>query len=121
MTRKIIWTFSVLFILVSCEKDMTLDTADLQGTWTEQTNNSVKSKLIFENETLYFIKPSYTDTLTFRLDKKKELIFLALKFNPSSGESNHKISLNRKSEELSIRGLFPSIPEQVIETKFKKE
>lgn len=121
MTKNIIWAIGILIILVSCKKEKFPDTDDLKGTWTEQTNNSVKHKLIFEQETLYFIKSTAADTLSYRLDKKQDLIYLTLKYNPSSGECSHKLLLNKKSKTLIIWGLFPSIPEQVTETKFGQE
>jgi hypothetical protein len=117
MTKKAIWTIGVLIILVSCKKEKFLDRDDLKGSWIEQTNNSIKNKLIFEEETLYFIKPNTADTLSHRLDRKRDLLYLT----QSAGESNHKLLLNKKSKLFSVWGLFPSIPEQVTETKFKKE
>lgn len=121
MNKKAIWTIWILFILFSCKKEKFPDKDDLNGTWIEQTDNSFKRKLIFEHETIYFIKTTSVDTLSYWLDKKQDLIYLALKYNPSAGESNHKILFNKKRKALTIFGLFPSIPEQVTETKFLKE
>jgi hypothetical protein len=121
MNKKAIWTIWILFILVSCKKEKFPDKDDLKGTWIEQTDNSFKHKLIFEEEIVYFIKSTSVDTLSYRLDKKQDFIFLTLKYNPSSGESNHKISLTKKNKTLRIWGLFGSIPEQITETKFLKE
>jgi hypothetical protein len=121
MYQKTIWTLLIIITLASCKKERFPDTDDLQGTWTEQTDNSAKHALIFDTQTLYFIKPNTVDTLSYRLDKNQDLIYLTLKNNPSAGESNHKMLLNKKSKTLTIWGLFPSIPEQVTETKFEKQ
>lgn len=121
MNKKTIWTFAILIILVSCKKEIFPENNDLQGIWIEQTNNLIKDKLIFKQETLYFTKANIVDTLLYRLDKKQESIFLSLKGNPNSGESNHKITFNRKSKTLTILGLYASVPEKITETIFKKE
>jgi uncharacterized membrane protein len=95
----------VLFALISCKKDPSLNKAELIGTWVEQFENSFQHKLIFETGTLYLFKSSSTDTLSYRVDYKQERIYLSLKNDPSSAESNHKILLNRKGI-LTIWGLF---------------
>ena len=121
MSRRIILAIGILLILISCKKEKFPEIDDLKGTWTEQTDNSFKYELIFEQETLYFVKPATVDTLSYRLDKNNDVIYLTLKFNPSAGESNHKILVNKRSKTLTIWGLLPSIPENVTDTKFKKE
>lgn len=121
MDKRAIWAIGILFIIVSCKKEKFPDKDDLNGTWIEQTDNSAKHKLIFVNEIIYFIKPTSVDTLSYKLDKKQDLIYLTLKYNPQSGESNHKFSLNKKSKTLTILGLFPSLALDVTETKFLKE
>ena len=119
MKKIIILTIGSLIILISCKKEKFPDTDELSGTWTEQTDNLFKHKLVFAEETLYFVKSNTSDTLLYRLDKKKGLIYLT-QINNSSLESNHKILLNKKSNILEIWGLVPSIPENESETKFEK-
>lgn len=109
-----------MILISSCTKEKFPNLEDLQGTWTQQTENSAKHILIFEPQTMYFIKPDTEDTLVYRLDKNKNLLYLTLKNNPSAGESNHKILLNKKSQILTIFGLFPGVSSQISETKFKK-
>ena len=104
----------------SCKKEKFPDKDNLKGSWTEQTDNSFKHKLIFDSETMLFIKSSTVDTLLYRLDKKSDLIFLTLKNNSTIGESSHTILYNKKGKTLTIFGLFPSI-DKTTETKFKKE
>jgi len=118
--KKIIFiTASMLLVFVSCKKEKFPKIDELTGNWIEQTSNSYKHKLIFEDETMSFFKQRVTDTLTYRLDKKQEFIFLKLKNNPSVGESNHKISINKKNKELTIWDFF--IGTSTSETFFKKE
>lgn len=104
-----------LIVFMSCKKEKFPDIDDLTGTWIEQTDQSFKHKLIFVQEKVYFIKSTQTDTLSYRLDKEQEIIYLS----SSAGESSHKILLNKKEKILTIWGLFPST--NVSETKFKKE
>ncbi|HET6243811.1 MAG: hypothetical protein H0V01_02915 [Bacteroidetes bacterium] len=118
--KKIIFIIvTSLFIFASCKKEKFPEIDDLTGNWIEQTSNSFKHKLIFEDETMYFFKPSSVDTLSYRLDKKQEVIYLRLKNNPAAGESNHKILINKKKKELTIWGLFIGV--NTSETIFKKE
>lgn len=120
--RRTFPTIAFLIILfTACKKEVFPEIDNLTGSWIEQTDNSFKNKLIFDGDILYFVQSTYTDTLLVRLDKKQELMFLSLKNNPSSGESNHKIILNKKENTLTVWGLFASIPEDVSETVFNKE
>ena len=118
ITRQTTWIVSIMLAFVSCKKEKFPDKDNLSGSWTEQTDNSFKHKLIFDSNTMLFIKSSTVDTLSYRLDKKSALIFLRLKSNSSAVESSHKILYNRKSRTLTFIGLFPSI-DKTTETKFK--
>jgi|JI9StandDraft_2_1071091.scaffolds.fasta_scaffold104310_2 hypothetical protein len=111
----------VFLTLLSCEKGRFPNSDNLIGSWTEQTDNSFKHKLVFDKETMFFFQSNAIDTLAYRLDKKSGLLFLSLKGNPSAGESNHKILLNKRRKSLTIFGLFASIPEATNETKFTKD
>jgi hypothetical protein len=119
MNKIILISVISVIVFISCKKEKFPDIDDITGSWIEQTDQSFKHRLIFETETVYFIKSTQTDTLSYRLDKKQELIYLKLKNNPSAGESSHKMLLNKKEKTLTIWGLFPST--NVSETKFKKE
>jgi len=119
MKNTILITTFLLLAFVSCKKEKFPKIDDLTGSWIEQTSNSYKHKLIFEDETMYFFKQTVIDTLTYRLDKEQELIFLKLNNDPSIGESSHKISINKKKKELTIWGIF--IGTSTSETVFKKE
>lgn len=121
MKRSIPIIVLLIILITSCKKEIFPKMDNLSGSWMEQTENSYKHKIIFDGEVLYFVKETNTDTLVFRLDDKQDLIFLSLKSAPSSGESNHKIILNKKENTIRIWGLFPSIPENVSETVFEKE
>ncbi len=115
--KKSCYTLLILISLIGCKKENFPKSEDLIGSWIEVTDNSFKHELIFETEKVYFVKSTQTDTLTYVLDKKEELIFLS----SSSAESSHKILLNKKEGLLTVWGLFPSIPEKVSETVFKQE
>ncbi len=108
-----------LFAFISCKKEKFPKTNELKGSWTEQTNNSFKHKLFFEEEIMCFFKQTTVDTLIYSLDDNQKLIFLKLKNNPSAGESSHKIYINKDNKELKIFGLFAGT--STIETVFKKE
>ena len=60
--KKITLIMSFIFIFVSCEKFPKND--ELIGSWVEQTDNTFKCKLIFEDEIVYLFKSSKIDTLS---------------------------------------------------------
>ena len=108
-----------LLILTACKKEIFPGKKDLIGVWVEKTESSFKHKLIFEYEKLYFVKSTTTDTLNYWLEEDQERLYLSL---PSTtGESHHKILLNKKKDELTIWNLFPNIPPNATVTVFKKE
>jgi hypothetical protein len=94
---------------------------ELKGSWIELTDNSFKHKLIFEDENIYFVKPSVIDTFSFRLNKEHGTIHLSLKNHPSSGESNHEIVFNKKENTITLWGLFGGTPNYISKTTFKRE
>lgn len=110
---------ATILVFNSCKKEKFPEIDDLTGNWIEQTSNSFKTKITFEGETMYLFKSSTVDTLSYRLDEKQELIFLSLKNNLATGESSHKILINRKSKELTIWGLFTGV--NTSENIFKSE
>jgi hypothetical protein len=117
---KLISLFALL-MLVSCKKEVFPKKKNIIGTWVEQTNNSFKHKLVFEEDVLYFTKSSRTDTSFYSLDKEKKVLSLTLVNSPSGISTEHKILINKKNNELTIWGLFISTPENISETVFKKE
>lgn len=116
---KLMYLF-ILLLLVSCKKEVFPNKSDIIGAWIEQTNNPFKHKLVFKEETLYFFKSSSTDTLSYWLDEKNEVLSLQLLNSQTDITTKHKISFNKKNKELRIWGLFISAPEE-SETLFKKD
>jgi hypothetical protein len=121
MNKVILLILFSTIVFISCKKEKFPDIDDLTGSWVELTDQSFKHRLIFKEVTMYFIKPTLTDTFLYRLETKQELLYLQLKNNPSGGESNHKIQINKKKNELIIWNLFGGHPGFISETKFKKE
>lgn len=120
-TLKLVNLFALLMLmLISCKKEVFPNKSDLIGTWTEQTNNSFKHKLVFEEETLYFFKSSSTDTLFYSLDKDKKVLSISLVNSLLDISTKHKIIINKRENILTIWGLFISAPSESI-TEFKKE
>jgi len=118
MKKIILISISLLFTFISCEKFP--KEKDLIGSWIEQTDNVFKAKLTFEEEIVYHFRPTSIDTFFYWLDKKQESLYFAPK-KYSEDKSFHKISLNKKKNELTIWGLYISIPEKPSETVLKKE
>ncbi len=120
MKNKIAFLFILVLTMTSCKKDKFPELKQLQGKWTEVTDNSLKHDLRFENETMYFIRPNSIDTLVFRLDDKEEKMFLRLKNQNTETESQYKILINKKRDQITVWNLFITIGSET-ETSFKKE
>jgi len=119
--NKSILILSIAFVLCvsSCKKEVFPDQNDIVGTWIEKTTNSDKTQFTFrDNGIAYLTKPNQpTDTLSYILNDSKELLYLS----NDAGESNHQIELHKKTDELTIWNLFPSIPENPSEKIFEKK
>lgn len=120
--KSVIWLLSLtLLSITACNKEQFPEEKDLQGSWTEITENEEKNRLYFEEQTLYFNKITITDTFIYHFDKKQGYIYLRLKNHPESGESYHEILINKKEGVLTIRNLFAAIPENTSVSKFNKD
>jgi hypothetical protein len=110
----------LLLIVTSCKKEKFPDPKQLQGTWTEINEKPNKHQLRFENEIIYFIKQNTIDTLIFRLDDKEEKMFLKLQNPNYDTETQHRIKINRKRDEITVWNLFATTNFET-ETTFKKD
>lgn len=119
MKKMLLIIITSLTVLISCKKESFPDVNQLQGSWIEQTDNSFKHKLVFQDDILFFVKSSKTDTLIYNLDKENEVLSLKLVNSPSGITTEHKILINKRKKELIIWGLFIGI--NTSETTFKKE
>ena len=119
--RIAIYLLLVMFLSVSCEKDEinSINSQQLQGTWTEQTDNSFKYKLKFQNDTMCFFQKDAIDTLFYRLDSNYKM-YLFYEKSINRIESQHSIQLNEKSNVLTVSNLFPTFDKETI-TVFEKD
>ena len=117
--RLLVFILGLVIFLTSCKKEIFPDKNDIVGNWIEITTNSDKTQLRFDVcGVAYLTKPNQpTDTFSFSLDDSKELLC----FSNDAGMSFHQIELNKKTDEITIWSLFPSIPENPSETRFEKE
>jgi hypothetical protein len=109
MKKIILSSFLLLLALVySCAKCPTTD--ELQGTWFEQSDNAIKTKLIFQgNNLLYYFHPPYIDTLSYSLDRKHKMIFLNLVRNVNNANpTGYTIEYHKRKKILTITGLLPN-------------
>ena len=110
MNNKNILSFLLLFvIIISCEKAPTQ--AQLQGTWTEVSDNPTKTKLIFvADSVLYYFHPPQIDTLVYKLDQKHRSIELTFFHNPNNiGVTSYEIDYHKNKKVLTIVGLLPTM------------
>ncbi|MEI8273095.1 MAG: hypothetical protein WCG08_10775 [Paludibacter sp.] len=119
--RIAIYLLLVIFLSVSCEKDEinSINSQQLQGTWTEQTDNSFKYKLKFQSDTMYFFQKDAIDTLFYRLDSNNKM-YLFYEKSINRIESQHSLLLNKKANVLTVSNLFPTFDKETI-TVFDKD
>jgi len=119
--RIAIYLLLVIFLSVSCEKDEinSINSQQLQGTWTEQTDNSFKYKLKFQSDTMYFFQKDAIDTLFYRLDSNNKM-YLSGEKSINRTESQHSLLLNKKANLLTVDNLFPTF-DKVTVTVFNKD
>ncbi len=99
-----IFLLSIL-LFTACDDEKFPETSDLIGTWTFETDDAFKPKLRFEEEYMYLIGEQKTDTFSYQLNKKEQMInFQTLGVNPSL--MRRQIEVNPKTNTLSIWGFF---------------
>lgn len=109
--------FRILFLLVTallagCDKEKFPDEFNLQGPWIEKNEAAFRVEIEFRSSNRAFLKrapETGTDTLLYRLDKADELLLFKPEDFPDGNRTTHKMTYNRKSEELTINGLLPSV------------
>lgn len=114
----------LLPVLHACNKDDFPDEFSIQDTWIEKTDKSFRMEIEFRSQNRAFFKKeegSIAEELRYRLDKADELLLFLPEEFPDGTRSTHKISYDRKTEELTIYGLLPSIPEEVSKTVFVRK
>src|ERR1035437_10713174 len=102
MNKKTISSLLLLLALVfSCQKCPTNDV--LQGTWTEVTSATDKSKLIFQGNYLFFFHTPSIDTFSYTLDTKHCILSLTLlKNSTNSGSKGCDIQYHKKKKIMKI-------------------
>ena len=119
--RIAIYLLLVMFLSVSCEKDEInpINSQQLQGTWTQQTDNSFKYKLKFQSDTMYFFQKDAIDTLFYRLDSNNKM-YLFYEKSINRIESQHSLKIKKKANVLTVSNLFPTFDKETI-TVFDKD
>lgn len=103
--KHLIFFLVFISLIYSCAKCPTVD--QLQGTWYEQTDNAVQTKLIFQgNSLMYYFHPPAIDTLSYSLDTKHKTIFLNFYRNPNNiGPTGYTIEYHKRKKIMTITGL----------------
>ncbi len=112
---KIAFRISILLfaaLFSGCDKEKFPDEFNLQGPWIEKNEAAFRVEIEFRSSNRAFLKRSPetgTDTLLYRLDKADELLLFKPEEFPDGNRTTHKMTYNRKAEELTINGLLPSV------------
>ena len=130
MKRIFLLTAAALLFFVSCEKKFP-NKKELIGTWTEKTDNVIKTKLIFNDNTVYVFKPttpiSIDTSFSYSLGRWRGRRYLNIHFESGiqgeSGYSGYDISFDKKNNELTIfsGGFLYFIEQKDDNIVFKKE
>ncbi|MHC1775646.1 MAG: hypothetical protein AB9834_09560 [Lentimicrobium sp.] len=116
--------FLILILSFGCNKDEFPDEFSIIGPWIENTAEAGKVEIEFKSGNRAYLKTVPTepfDTLMYRLEKKDELQLFLPEEYPNGIRTTHKLGYSQKNEELTIYGLFPSIPESPSKTVLKRK
>jgi hypothetical protein len=105
---------------ISCKKEVSNE-VDFIGLWRETGSTKVATIEFKSDNTVYFndtYNPIYK--YNYRIDEKLKFISFSVDDNPEH-DSNFAYSYDTKSKELTIWGLYISIPENPSKTIFKKD
>jgi hypothetical protein len=111
---------SSVIALVSCHKEVSNE-VDFIGLWRETGNTKVATIEFKSDNTVYFndtFNPIYK--YNYRIDEKLKFIYFSVDVNPEH-DSNFAYSYDTITKELTIWGLYISIPENPSKTIFKKD
>lgn len=112
--------FSSVIALVSCHKEVSNE-IDFIGLWRETGNTKVVTIEFKSDNTGYFIDTyNPIHKYNYRIDEKLKFIYFMVDDNPEH-DSNFAYAYDTKSKELTIWGLYISIPENPSKTIFKKD
>lgn len=112
--------FSSVIALVSCQKEVSNE-IDFIGLWREIGNTKVATIEFKSDNTVYFndiYNPIHK--YNYRIDEKLKFIYFSVDDNPEH-DSNFAYSYDTITKDLTIWGLYISIPENPSKTIFKKD
>ena|SRR5664279_1395183 len=110
----------IVLFAFSCQKEVSNEN-DFIGLWSEIGNTKVATIEFKSDKTVYF-NDTYNTIYkyNYRIDEKLKFMYFSVDDNPEH-DSNFAYSYDNKSEELTIWGLYISIPENPSKTIFKKD
>lgn len=123
MRIKLIMLVIAGMFLVGCKKDKFPDEFSIYGKWKEYTNETEKTEVEFKRDNVMLLKLVH-DTIrkyNYLLDKPNELqVFDPAEF-PDGRSTIHKVTYNRKDEQMTIFGLYPTIDNITSATIFVRK
>lgn len=112
----------LLAFFASCSKEKFPDEFSIYGKWKEFTNDTIKTEVEFRRRNIMLLNLIH-DTIreyNYLLEKSNELeIFEPSEF-PNGISSKHRIAYNKKEDQMSIYGLYPSINEASVTVFVRK-
>lgn len=117
---------SLLLIVVlawGCKKDEFPDEFIVIGNWIEVTTLIDKTEIQFkrDNDLMLDLVNDTIRPYKYSLDKSDELKIYEVAEFPAGTYTLHKITYNRKKEQMTIFGLYPSTGGIESETTFKRK
>lgn len=99
--------FLLLLLGAGCSKEKFPDEFVILGTWIEKADVQQRMEIDFRSSNRAFLnKGGNIDTLMYRIDKKDELLLFRPQDFPDGQRTIHKLTYNRRKEELSIYNLI---------------
>lgn len=106
-------TLSIL-IFIACSKDKFPDEFSIYGRWREITSDSVRTDLEFKRHNVLMIKyrqDTIPSEYRYQMNKVNELEIFKIAEFPNGLRTTHRITYNRKFDQITIYNLYPATPD----------
>ncbi len=120
--RVLVSVVLLLVLLASCSKEKFPDEFSIFGKWKEFTEDSIRTEVEFKRYNVMLLHLVH-DTIrqyNYLLEKPNELEIFEPSEYPNGRSRKHKITYNKKEDQMSIYGLYPSISEPSVTVFVRK-
>lgn len=111
MKRVLFVSVILVIVALGCKKDDLPDEFSIYGKWKEYTTDSIRTEIefrLYNDLRLKLRTDSIAQPFKYLLNKSDELQIFELTEFPDGISNKHKITYDKKDEQITIYGLYPS-------------